>query len=448
MKTFKQFQKDYSSVYVNEKKEPQLPKKNNVKSMNQVKVTPGKTYNPKERGILNRILGGIDTSREDKLGKNIVNQAKKSKNSASFRAFRDVIKGTAPRRGLAKLAAGAAKGLAKTPKGALVAGGLVAAVAGARAIKNLVNRGYSSDKGVYKGGYGKGNKGLPPGSEGKPTHKMKQMFIKGVPKARVDKNNSAQVSKPREGSWNDRQLKMTNEGAMAIPAAVAAGKYVVPALMTGIGAAGTIMQSKKKDKDVNITPRGLKNLENAVFRDKTGRKLDGEILKRREQKDKMKGVIKPKEGEVEKTKKLIDVYKKTGKKIKPKEGEVIKQRELVSKAEKQITKPKSGEKKDASKTVKDFLKARKIEGRTMMKNKEDMEILKKGPGDLVPKARKTYLDKLLKNLRKEEVAIANSMGGGGIAGSVEAGDQPPVKKKKKTYAYGGRGSRKMWMNNK
>ena len=48
----------------------------------------------------------------------------------------------------------------------------------------------------------------------------------------------------------------------------------------------------------------------------------------------------------------------------------------------------------------------------------------------------------------EEVAIANSMSGGGIAGSVEANDEPPVKKKKKTYAYGGTGSRKMWMNNK
>ena len=56
----------------------------------------------------------------------------------------------------------------------------------------------------------------------------------------------------------------------------------------------------------------------------------------------------------------------------------------------------------------------------------------------------------------EEVAIANSLGGGKIAGTVEAGDEPPVKKKnkrgsgmknrkKKTYAYGGRGSRKMWM---
>ena len=112
-------------------------------------------------------------------------------------------------------------------------------------------------------------------------------------------------------------------------------------------------------------------------------------------------------------------------------AEVTKQRELVSKAEKQITKPKSGEKKDASKTVKDFLKARKIEGKTMMKNKEDMEILKKGPGDLVPKSRKTYLDKLLRNLRKEEVMAAptNSVGGGQIAGTVEAGDDPPAKKK-------------------
>ena len=42
-----------------------------------------------------------------------------------------------------------------------------------------------------------------------------------------------------------------------------------------------------------------------------------------------------------------------------------------------------------------------------------------------------YLEKVLRNLRKEEVAIANSMSGGGIGGSVEAGDDPPVNKKKK-----------------
>lgn len=228
----------------------------------------------------------------------------------------------------------------------------------------------------------------------------KGYYIKGVPKARVDKPDSAQVSKPRKGSWNDRQLKMTNEGVASL--AIKGGSKLIPALMTGIGAAGTIMQSKKKDKD---------------------------------------DIIKPKSGEVKKTKKLIDnLYKK--------QGEITKQRELIRNTEKQITKPKSGEKKKAKKVVDTFKKVRKIEGKTMMRNKEDMEILKKGPGDLLPKARKTYLDKLLRNLRKEEVAIANSMGGGGIAGSVEAGDEPPVKKKKKTYAYGGTGSRKMWMNNK
>ena len=48
-----------------------------------------------------------------------------------------------------------------------------------------------------------------------------------------------------------------------------------------------------------------------------------------------------------------------------------------------------------------------------------------------------------------EEAPTNNVGGGQIAGTVEAGDDPPKKKKKKkTYAYGGRGSRKMWMNNK
>ena len=207
--------------------------------------------------------------------------------------------------------------------------------------------------------------------------------------------------------------------------AVKGGSKLIPALVTGIGAAGTIMQSKKKD-DINITPRNLKNLENAVFRDKKGRKLDGEILKRREQKRRMKGPFAdtPSAEELRKA-------KLTGKLIKPKEGEVTKQKDLVSKAEKEITKPKKGEKKKALKTLKDFLKARKLEGRTMMRIKQDNEIATKGPGDQVPGAKRDYLKKLLKNLYKEEVAIANSMGGGGIAGSVEAGDEPPVNKKKR-----------------
>ena len=189
--------------------------------------------------------------------------------------------------------------------------------------------------------------------------------------------------------------------------AIKGGSKLLPKLMTGIGAVGTIMQATKKDDDI----------------------------------------IKPKSGEVKKTKKLIDVYKK--------QGEITKQRELIRNTEKQITKPKSGEKKKAKKVVDTFKKVRKIEGKTMMRNKEDMEILKKGPGDLVPKARKTYLDKLLRNLRKEEVMAAptNNASSGAIAGLPP--DDPPVRKnkrgsgmknrKKKTYAYGGYGSRKNWM---
>ena len=68
-----------------------------------------------------------------------------------------------------------------------------------------------------------------------------------------------------------------------------------------------------------------------------------------------------------------------------------------------------------------------------------------------PKRVQKYLgddfEKLTKMQEEIMAAPTNSMGGGAIAGSVEAGDNPPVRKKKR-YIYGGRGSRKMWMNNK
>ena len=61
------------------------------------------------------------------------------------------------------------------------------------------------------------------------------------------------------------------------------------------------------------------------------------------------------------------------------------------------------------------------------------------------------LDKIIDIIRKQrlnEDAPTMSMGGGGIAGSVEAGDDPPVgkrKKKKKKYISLGRKSRRAWM---
>ena len=61
------------------------------------------------------------------------------------------------------------------------------------------------------------------------------------------------------------------------------------------------------------------------------------------------------------------------------------------------------------------------------------------------------LDKIIdiiRNQRLNEDAPTMSMGGGGIAGSVEAGDDTPVRKKKKEkkkYISLGRGARKSWM---
>lgn len=56
------------------------------------------------------------------------------------------------------------------------------------------------------------------------------------------------------------------------------------------------------------------------------------------------------------------------------------------------------------------------------------------------------LDKVISIIRalKEEGAPTVNLGSGQIAGTKEAGDDPPVYKKKK-YIYGGKGSRKLWM---
>ena len=55
---------------------------------------------------------------------------------------------------------------------------------------------------------------------------------------------------------------------------------------------------------------------------------------------------------------------------------------------------------------------------------------------------------IVKTLREEAMAApTNNVGGGQIAGTREAGDDPPVKKKKR-YIYSGHGSRKMWLANR
>ena len=61
---------------------------------------------------------------------------------------------------------------------------------------------------------------------------------------------------------------------------------------------------------------------------------------------------------------------------------------------------------------------------------------------------KRNLEKLISLIRLREEATAaptNNVGGGQIAGTVEAGDDPPVRKKKK-YIYM-KGIRKTWTPN-
>ena len=63
--------------------------------------------------------------------------------------------------------------------------------------------------------------------------------------------------------------------------------------------------------------------------------------------------------------------------------------------------------------------------------------------------KKIILEKVI-NLVREQLATGaptNNVGSGNIAGTVEAGDSPPVskKKQKKQYWSGGRGARRQWM---
>ena len=158
-----------------------------------------------------------------------------------------------------------------------------------------------------------------------------------------------------------KTFKQFQEAAIAVPAIAGASKYVIPLLMTGIGAAGTILQARKKRK-IGAMERRLMDRENNM--------RDNDM-------------IRAKRGEVDKQNKLIDKYEKTYK----------------------------------------------------------------------PQNEKNFRKNMTKGIKSGEViqdefsTPTNSLGSGQIAGTVEAGDDPPVKKKKR-YIYGGTGSRKMWMTKK
>ncbi len=61
--------------------------------------------------------------------------------------------------------------------------------------------------------------------------------------------------------------------------------------------------------------------------------------------------------------------------------------------------------------------------------------------------KKELVEKLKLFIRSElsEEVPVNNVSGGQIAGTKEAGDDPPVRRKKR-YVYGGRGSRKLFID--
>jgi hypothetical protein len=56
------------------------------------------------------------------------------------------------------------------------------------------------------------------------------------------------------------------------------------------------------------------------------------------------------------------------------------------------------------------------------------------------------IDKIIDIIRSlREEAPTMNLGAGQIAGTAEAGDDPPVRKRRRKYIYGGHGSRKTWI---
>ena len=209
-----------------------------------------------------------------------------------------------------------------------------------------------------------------------------------------------------------KTFKQFQEAAIAAPAIAGASKYIIPLLMTGIGAAGTIMQIKNPKRSVYTGTRKSQKKERIPTK---ANKKTVEVAK-----DLGLDLTDPRQRRKAQSRAVARGLKKqnkTNKKINTKTDDVVKSR-YTAKDQTIRFEPKEGE----------------------VKKSQEMLDKLNNPN---------YFDKIMRNIRKEEAMAAptNSMGGGAIAGSVEAGDNPPVKKKKR-YIYGGTGSRKMWMNNK
>jgi hypothetical protein len=191
-----------------------------------------------------------------------------------------------------------------------------------------------------------------------------------------------------------KKQKKVNEGVASL--AVKGGSKLIPLLMTGIGTAGTIMQIKNPKRSVYTGTRKSQKKERIPTQ---ANKKTVEVAK-----DLGLDLTDPRQRRKAQSRAIARGLKKqnkTNKKINPETGDVIKPRYNT-----------------------------KLKGIQIHPKKGEAEATEK----LIDKINNpSYLEKVRRNVRKEEAMAAptNSMGGGAIAGSVEAGDNPPVNKKKK-----------------
>ena len=255
----------------------------------------------------------------------------------------------------------------------------------------------------------------------------------------------------------DPTEKFATEGVASL--AIKGGSKLIPALMTGIGAVGTINQIKKNEKFGKQTKKGLKNIAKNIDRNK----LEPDTAAEREE---LIAKSKPEVGklvdkQVKSDKGMDKLLDKINSAQKPKRkyktrnnpsgrvGIGKKDKRKIGNMEKEYYKKERKKEVKQSNRSDDMIVAKQGEAQKQNKLVDKYEKKQKSTENNLK--RRNFVKKLKGDIPEEAMAApTNNVGGGQIAGTVEAGDDPPVKKKKKkkTYAYGGRGSRKMWMSNK
>ena len=214
---------------------------------------------------------------------------------------------------------------------------------------------------------------------------------------------SKEMSQKIKDALKKLRGKNVNEGVASL--AVKGGSKLIPALMTGIGAAGTILQAKR------------------------GRPEGGAAKRYKRKNPNKKRTLSAAE------KKIFGGQKKD---IMQKGSDELKTKGLIKRGDKFTKQTTRGTSKNSD--------AGYVTEPTIEKSPTFTGRVDPTKGAPTPK-RTTFKKstKLTPENQFEDAIPTNNASSGNIAGLPP--DQPPMRKKKR-YIYGGKGSRKMWMNNK